>query len=286
MAAPTVPTADTLVKEALQKAGFSSPTSAQKTRAKDFWLEEIKNDIWSAERRLKSLYTTQIAMLTKGRSRYALPTDFWAELNLTLLFGSTTGTAQAGADNAITLASAESITGDSLIGKQILINSGTGAASIAQATAYNESTKVATTTPTWATNPASGSGYMVVDNYHNLQRSYIWELDKDSQFTRLRRPDSFYMVGDSNEGEFILDAAPDKAYGAQLRHYVDLMEVDLSSTLIATLYQRWRNVWLNGVVWKSRMNEDDSPGIIVAARNEYLSALGGYDFAREAWGGA
>ena len=68
-----------------------------------------------------------------------------------------TGTAQAGAGTSITLDSGASAT-DSLYNQQyVQILSGTGTGQTRMITAYVGSTKVATTTPAWATNPASDS---------------------------------------------------------------------------------------------------------------------------------
>ncbi len=58
MAAPTPPNLATLATEGLKKAGYKSTGanwSTLLTRAEDYWMNEIKNDIYEAEKRLKSL---------------------------------------------------------------------------------------------------------------------------------------------------------------------------------------------------------------------------------------
>jgi len=78
----------------------------------------------------------------------------------------TTGVAQAGAANTITLAaSAPAI---SLVNKRIVITAGTGAFQSGLITAYNTGTRVATvmdssTGGNWTTQPASGSTYVIHD---------------------------------------------------------------------------------------------------------------------------
>lgn len=73
------------------------------------------------------------------------------------------GTAQAGASTSITLAAGASSTTDFYVGALIAIVGGTGGGQAARLiTAYNGTTKVATVTPAWATNPASGSTYVII----------------------------------------------------------------------------------------------------------------------------
>jgi hypothetical protein len=80
----------------------------------------------------------------------------------------TRGTAQAGAANTITLETlAPAI---SLVNKRIVLTGGTGANQSGIITAYNTSTKLATvrdsaTGGNWTTNPASGTTYVVRDDY-------------------------------------------------------------------------------------------------------------------------
>ena len=72
------------------------------------------------------------------------------------------GIAQAGAASTITLdAGASSIT-DYYVGLAVAITSGTGAGQIRTISAYNGTSKVATVSAAWTTNPASGSGFALV----------------------------------------------------------------------------------------------------------------------------
>lgn len=256
MAPPTAPTSTTIVSEALAKAGYSSPASALTTRG-NLWLEEIKSDVWSLQKRLKSLQTMSVAIMTKGKSRYSNPTDYASDLSLKLMDGGNTGTAQTGASTSITLAASQSFGQNYIIGKEIVITGGTGVGSISQVTAYNDSTKVATMTPAFNTAPTSGSTYMIVDVEYPLDIDVVWRFDESNHPTSLSRPCSFYPLGDSDYGEFVLNAAPDKSYPVKMRYYANLMTLDLAGTLIATLYQKWRNVWLAGVKWKALDDADD-----------------------------
>lgn len=77
-------------------------------------------------------------------------------------FGQEVGTATAGASTAITLASTASSVNDYYANMTIVIISGTGALQTRRITAYNGTTKVATVSSAWATNPASGSVYTIL----------------------------------------------------------------------------------------------------------------------------
>ena len=75
-----------------------------------------------------------------------------------------TGTAQAGAASAITLAAAASAVDDVYIGMVIAIDGGTGSGQSAVITDYVGSTKVATVATAWATAPDVTSTYSIYAN--------------------------------------------------------------------------------------------------------------------------
>jgi hypothetical protein len=258
MAAPTAPTLATIVSEALKKAGHASPAAALTTRAQDYWMEEVKNDVFTLAKKLRSLQTQSVAILTKGKYRYAFPSDFSSHISLTLLDGNNTGTAQTGAAGSITLAAASNFAQDWMIGKEILITGGTGAGSMSQCTAYDTSTKVATVSPNFATAPDNTSTYLIVESYSPLKEGPIWNLDENIYTTGKGTPNEFRIVGSASYGEFIITPPPDQTYyGLKLIYYADLMGIDLAGTLMATIYKRWRNVFIQGVKARCLENDDD-----------------------------
>jgi len=262
MAAPTAPTLITLTTEALKKAGYTYPTPTQLTNAQDELMEEIKNDIWTLAKKLKSLHTTSVMVSVNGQSRYSYPTDYSSDLSIVLLDGSVTGTAQGGALGSVTLAANESLGESDILGKSTLITSGTGKASMSQCTTYNDSTKEAIVVPNFNTAPAVGSGYMVIGTNYPLTVLPLWDYDNLSNPMTRGLPTRFTPIGDADYGEFILYPVPHKSdgtiYGVQARYYANLMTVDLASTLMVTLYQRWRNVWVQGVYAKQLQKDDDN----------------------------
>ena len=248
-AAPTAPTLSTLVSEALKKAGQSNPDSVLTTRAEDLWMNEIKNDILVlvGGRKLKALYISSVTVTVNGRSRYSCPTDYFADMTMDLLDGTVRGTATGGAVGSITLASNEDV-----VGSNILIRGGTGVGSMSECTAFNTSTLVATVSPNFTTAPASGSTYTIIDQITRLTERH--RSHKPNNSSR-GNPTKFYPLGDADYGEFELYPTPyttdSHVFGLQMNYYINLLTIDLAGTLITTLYQRWRNVWLQGVFTKA-----------------------------------
>lgn len=75
---------------------------------------------------------------------------------------SQTGTAQAGAAGSITLASTAPATNDILNGYKVMTTGGTGSGQTRYITDYNGTTKVATVSPIWDTNPDNTTTYEIV----------------------------------------------------------------------------------------------------------------------------
>lgn len=255
MAIPTNPTKSTIVAEGLKKAGQTNPSAALTARAEDYWMEEIKNDIYlnagKVQKKLKSLFVTSILVATVGVHRYSLPSDYAGDLTVTILDGDTTGTLQDGAAASATLAASETSTEADLLGKYILITSGTGISSCSQVTAYNTTTKVASVSPNFNTTPVTGDGYRIITEFNYLDPTNILQMDLISSLTISGKPTSYAAIGDAEYGEIVFDLVPDLTYGIQLRYYVDLSLTDLSATRIVTVYRKWRNVWVQGIYAKA-----------------------------------
>ena len=276
MAVPTSPTRTTLAEEGLRKAGYSSPSSGLITRAEDFFINEVMNDIWTLAKKPKFLHTTAILVLTEGQSRYANPTDYSSDMEMTLMFGERSGIAQDGSVDSITLAVDDSFVSTDIVGRDILIPSGTGKGSMSQCVTYNDTTKIATVSPDFTTAPVNGSGYLVISTHKHLQQTPSFEFDRivDNE-TELGEPTHFMPIGSANEGEFILYPVPfttnDGLFALRLRYYANIMELDLTSTLISTIYSRLRNVFIAGV--KAKQLEDDDDNRQQIAKQEYNSIL-------------
>lgn len=272
-AAPSNPTQASLVSEALAMAGELDPTDALTTRA-NLWFEEIKNDIWRKEKKLKSLQKTCYAIFQTGQSRYSYPASFSSDLSLTILDGQNTGTAQAGSVNSITLASTDTNSDNGLVGSEIIITGGTGVGSFSQITSYTSSTKVATVTPDFETAPDSTSTYLVKDTETDLEPRPISDF-KIYQQVGGGLPRYFFPLGDEDNGEFILNCPPGKVYGARIRYYANIMTLDTATDHFSNLLLQWRNIWLQGIVYRKLRdaNDDRSNDEFTKYRGELQSLI-------------
>ncbi|MFQ5686997.1 MAG: hypothetical protein ACE5GV_10090 [Candidatus Scalindua sp.] len=261
MTAPTMPTADSIVIEALKKAK-SNYTQADVNRAKEEWLEEVKQDIWEMSSRLKALHTTTILVTVQNQAKYPYPTDFSSDLSMTAMHGAVRDTAQGGSSNSVTLSASETVSDSGILGHNILIYDGTGKGSLSQCYSYNSTTKVASVNPDFSVAPDSTSKYMIVDEYHPLDELSLWEYSRYTNPTDRGTPHAFLPQGDSNDFEFTLYKVPYHSsgvpYGLKLVYYADLLEIDLDSTLMLTLYKRWRNVFLQGIYIRALQGIDDN----------------------------
>lgn len=288
MAAPTAPTLITLSTEALKKAGYASPSTLTGvmtlTRVQDEFFEEIKNDIWNLTKKLKSLQTTGITITTPGIPQYTNPSDFSSDMVMTLMTGLVTGTAQAGGATSITLAAADTTTDN--VGEEIMIYSGTGSGQARFCSAYDSGTKVATISPAWTVNPESGSKYMIIDRKERLIPGPVWDYNKKPNLPSKGEPTHWYPVGDEDYGEFILSPTPYRTnadttpYGIEQRYYANLMTLDLAGTLMATIYRRWRSIFIQGGYAKALHKDDSEKNIQMSNYNSSLLSL----VARETYG--
>lgn len=256
-AVPTAPSLSTIVTEALKKAGHSSPAAALITRGEDYWMEEVKQDIWDLSHRLRSLITKYPFVTTSNQATISQESDYDSVLNMTLLDGTHYGTAQTGDATSITLAAAEDAAQADVEGKEILIYAGTSINEIARCTAYSATTKIATCTFTTA--PDNTSKYLIVETYSPLD--YMPLFHYDTLTASRGTPTHFIIKEDDDYGEFYLYPTPYRAseipWGILQRYYVNLLVADLAGTLMSTLYLKWRGVWIQGVFYKCLQWMDD-----------------------------
>jgi hypothetical protein len=264
MSVPANPTLASIVAEGLMQANESHPDSATITRYQTEVMEQLKNEIWKACRQPKIMQTFAYGVLVPGQSRYSCPTDFSSDMSAQILWGSVQGTAQGGATTSIILDPTARQTIGDVLGKEILITSGTGIASASQIIGLtnNSGTITLTVTPGFRVAPANGSGYMIIDQGWPLKFDHIAEFYRRSRPASLDRPRYAYPIGDEDYDEFILDVAPDSTntYGIKFFYYGNLMKTDQNSTLMSRLYLEWRNFWIQGIKAKHLMLNDDTRG--------------------------
>ena len=267
MAKPTNPTLDSICQEALKKTGLGTPSgTTQLTRATTNWIEEIKNDIMNrAYRSGPAKFATlsvcnQYEVTTIGLNRYSFPTNFLDEDAIELLDGDHTDTAQAGANLSITLAADEDALEIDVVGKKILITSGTGSVDARRCTAYDTTTKVATITPAWSTNPDATTKYVIINKaYKLIQWSFDDYANRVDRYT-VGRPTRYHKHCDRVNNYFYFDVPPDKStYGIHVYYYINLHEIDLTedTTLISKIYQNWQGVLGQGIYYKALEDAND-----------------------------
>lgn len=275
-AAPTSPTLISLVTEALRKAGWANPATdgnSPYTRARDEWMEEIKNEIIGGGKQLKSLETERVFALTDGLNKYAQPSDYLANKSIEIIDGTHQDTATDGASGTITFAVDEDAT--SVAGREIMITSGTGANQIRFCYSYNSSSKQATISPVW-TAPNTTSKYMIVDTYHPIDPIVI-DQPTTSILNTTSRPTYYYLKNNNTNGDIFFHITPNrnatgKVYAVKQKYYANLMELDLAGALVTTLYERWQNVWLSGLLYRALHDIDDER--YKAEQKKYYELLG------------
>lgn len=253
-------TAADLAEEAWAAAGESDPTDEQLDRATGEWMQEVFNDIWlegvaTGNTRLKILQETLIDVSVKGTRTWDLNEDMDEELEIEVLNGSRYSTAQAGGSTSITLAAADTGTESGTVGRWILITSGTGVNEIKQVTDFNSTTKVATVDSAWSGTPTSSSTYLVVDQEIQLDEIDLSEMGTASM--SIGRPTAFAKYN----RQVLFDRPWDRStYGIRLRYFMNIHSVDLTDgagTRIRRIYTNWRDVLIQGLLWKALRSEDD-----------------------------
>lgn len=267
MAAPAAPTLVSVVTEGLEKAGYSSPATNQTapyTRATDEWMAEIKNDIWTVAKDLKFLQNTSLFVITEGEGLKSCPSDYESYLSMQMLECTHFGVCQAGGSTTTAkLASDEDITSSYPVGKEIIVylTADKSTAYSSFVTGFNTSTKIATFSPAIAVSPDATYSYMVIDAYKPITERQVIRMEEIYRFAERGIPYEFYPVGDDDNGEFYLYPVPywdDSVPRAiRQRYYANVMTLDLAGTLMATLYYRWRNVFVQGIKAKAYDNDDD-----------------------------
>ena len=259
MSLPISPTLIGIVTEALNKVGWSDPvndTNAPYTRARDIWMEEIKNDIILGGKTLKSLETERVFALTDGKNKYAQPSDYLLNKSIEILDGTHQNTATDGASGSITFASNEDAT--DVMGREIMITSGTGVNQLSFCYSYNSLNKIASVTPLWVA-PNTTSKYMIVSSYYPID---LVVTKQPISTIAESIPTGYYLNDNNTNGDIIFNPVPyknvsGKVYAVKQRYYADLMEIDLAGSLMATLYQKWRALWLAGLFYKALQTSDD-----------------------------
>jgi len=279
MAVPSYPTVGSLVAEGLAQAKISYPTAAQTTRYQTEVMEQLKNELWQSVKQMKPLMTFSYMVLVPGQSRYSCPYDFSSDMTMVVETGLTTGIAVSATSNTLVVPkSVGPLTLSQTLGKDLAIISGTGSASVSQVIGVVNNANGTTTLtvyPNFQTTPDSTSGFMLVDAQWPVEADHIANYDK-YRTAGVDRPRKFFAMGDEDYDEFIFDVAPDNNYPyvIRMRYYVNIMTLDLSSTLMSTLYLKFREYWIKGIKAQALADNDDTQAAMaMQERNIKLQSL-------------
>ena len=265
MAAPSVPTATSLVTEGLRQARIFYPTPQQIATYQNEVMEQLKNQLWTELKQAKPLMTFSYMVLTPGQSRYSCPSDYSSDMSMTVLTGFYTGSISAATANTVTVPIVPNGSYDvnQVLGEDLVIISGTAQNSVSQITNLvnnGNGTQTLTVYPNFQATPDSTSSYMIVDNQWPVGQRHIAEFDLYHRSGGIDRPRYFYPMGDEDFDEFQFDVAPDNfyTYCVRMRYTVNVMTLDLTSPLLSTLYQKFREFWIYGIKSQALMDQDDT----------------------------
>lgn len=279
MAVPAVPSLTSLVTEGLRQARIFSPSPSQIALYSGDPMEQLKNDLWTQIKQAKPLMTFSYLVLVPGQSRYSCPMDFSSDMTMVVLTGLITGSVASATPTTLqTFSVIGPLDIDQVLGQDLVIISGTASASVSQVTnVVNnlDGSNTLTVYPPFQATPDTTSMFMLVDNQYPVEADHISNYDR-FRSSGLSRPKKFFSMGNENYDEFIFDVAPDNNYPyvIRMRYFVNIMTLDLNSKLMSTLYQKFRDYWIQGIKYQALSdNMDDTAPMEMQLRDRKLQEL-------------
>ena len=278
MGTPVAQDTTTICTEAYKLVGIDSPTAAQITRATDYFLEQTKNDIWSratksGEAHFKSLQTHEVQISKIGISSYSMTSEFWDEISVSLLTGTTPRDVNSNGSTAatcVTLSSCEDHTVDGVEGKYLLITaSSTNAETeLHQVTDYSTATFTATLDSSFGVQPAATDDYTIVNREIIMNEETILSPVQWKAFSK-GMPSQYVMIREAGVRQLLFNRPFENSYtGILIRYYADINRLDTSGNLMNEVYQSWTDPLILGVASKVALNEDDNKYEILKGQYE------------------
>jgi hypothetical protein len=229
-------------------------------------MEEIKADIWKKimGKKLKPLLTSRVTVLTDGQPQYSRADDFEEDEGanaIELFWGDKAGLADTGSTTSITFPASVAYSTD-IVGRRIVITSGTGQGGIAWITAYDSTTRVATLGPTLSVAPAAGSGYLIIDATKPLTQRSVERLTQDGLLQARGEPCFYASLEHEGARALLLAPVPYRnvtglVYVIHERYFAHLLKLDLAGAPITRTYLEWRSVYEAGLKAKSFADDND-----------------------------
>lgn len=261
MAVDATPSDTDLVTEAYDKFGITSPSSTQIARAIQFGLGQVKDKIMAHSIRWQPLAKTDYPVLQANIPYIAMPTDFSADMKVSIVdgFHRSTLAAYNSATPSVTLNSSDNPVAVEVQGKLIFIVGGTGVAQARTCTLYDASTRIATLDSAYTTPVDTTSQYLVESIRIPLGAPKPgWDYDELIYPTTVMRPWASYLIPDDNQGKLQFYPVPDKLYGVIRRYYSNLRRIDTSTVPYTKVQMDWRDLFIQGVFMWICNDQDDS----------------------------
>ncbi len=247
MALPTAPTITSLCTEAFTRCGVPNPSAAQLARAQQYWFEAVKRDLATR----KDWHTTEETIIIIPQPYvqvYAMPDSLIAVKRMRFYRGETTGTAQAGGVDTITVAVG---TGDSQHrGLKIFLTGGTGEAQSGRI--IGVSGDVYTMSCPWDTQPSTDTTYVIAETEQFPTGPEIRPLSGVG-------PSTAVVAWDFIEQSLRLWPNLDDAnqYAIEIDGEVDLSLVDSNDARIVRLLREWQEPLIRGMMVFIKEDQDD-----------------------------
>ncbi len=257
MAAPTVPTVNSILTEAFRRCGVPSPTVAQLTRAEDEWLEEVKQEL-HLEKRWHNHEETMVLIPQAYTQIYPVPSPLERILAMRFYSG-ITGTASAGGTATITLAA-----GGDILGRKIFLTGGTGVAQSNRIIGL--SGLVATVSCDWTTVPDSTTTYMIA-NFEQVVRGPELGLQR-------------LGIGATNvvtkweqfENQMVIWPVPNAStYALEIQGTVDISLVDKTDARMTQVLREFRVALIAGLQVKIKEDQQDEDLPLYRQRYEQIT---------------
>lgn len=142
------------------------------------------------------------------------------------------GLAQAGAASSITLASTASAVNDVYVGAHVYLSTSTGSGQTRLITAYNGTTKVATVSPAWVTNPGANTVYKIIPVGRSIVESLGVQAKADIQAEATSALNAYDPPTNAEMVTRTL-AAADYATAAALTVVDDFLDTEVAAILAA-----------------------------------------------------
>ena len=257
MAAPTNPTANSIVSEALTRfLNGGTPTATEITRGENFGLEKVKRDIMNVGKTWGPLIRTDYIATKVGVSQYANPSDFEGYKEVSLMIGNHSGgLGTVVSAKTMDLGAGEDAVKAEIEGKFLFISAGTGVNQCEQIDDY-AGVRV-TLRDSFGTLPVTADAYLVVNRITPLG---VWNYQLFGLIeygSQPAKPTRYAEIPSDTTGFICLNPVPESVYGLKRTYYADLMLVDVSIDLYDTILRRWAGVFEQGVyVWALGQDDD------------------------------